>query len=176
MFKPVNIHTDTKLGTIKISSRPEAYVIVLFLAALMGICALPFTGYRNDFIAYISLFFVLGLTVFYGVISRQSVIFENQTHISVRKGLAIWIIPLDAVTGGYTTYNERVSRQSLARSHYLNVELQVNLPDHQRHRIRNGKANIFHYGFSQWGLSQEKIRQEIHAILTEKGIPILTLK
>lgn len=176
MFKAVNIHTDTRSGTIKISSRPEAYAIALFLAGLMGLCALPFTEYRNDFIAYISLVFVLGLTGYYGVISMQSVIFENKTHIRVRKGFISWVIPFEAVTGGYTTYNKRVSRQSLARTHYLNVELQVNLPDHQSHRIRNGKANLFHYGFSQWGPAEEKIRQEIHAIFTENGIPILTLK
>lgn len=176
MFKPVNIHTDPISGTIKISSRPEAYVIVLFLAGLMGLCALPFTEYRNDFIAYISLFFILGLTGYYSVISIQSIIFENKTHISVRKGLAKWTIPFDAIRGGYTTYNEKVSRQSLARTHYLNLELQVNLPDNPKHRIRNGKANLFHYGFSHWGPEQERIRQKIHTILTEKGVPILTLK
>lgn len=176
MLKAVNIHTDTRSGAIKISSRPEAYVIVLFLAGLIGLCVLPFTEYRHDFIAYISLVFVLGLTGYYVVISMQSTIFENKTHIRVRKGLAKWTIPFDTVAGGYTTYNKRVSRQSLARTHYLNVELQVNLPDHQRHRIRNGKANVFHYGFSQWGPAEEKIRQKIHAILTEKGIPILPLK
>lgn len=175
MFKPVNIHTDTKSGTIRISSRPAAFAIVLFIACLIGLCSLPFTEYRNDYFAYIGVFFVLGLTGYYSVISMQTILFENKTNIRVRKGFAAWDIPFDTVTGGYTTYHKRISRQSLARTHYLNFELQVNLPDNQSIGIRNGQANIFHYGFSYWGAEQEGIRKKINDILKEKGIPNLRL-
>lgn len=176
MFKSVKIHTDNSLGTITISSRPAAYVIILFTACLMGLCSLPFSEYHTDYFAYISVFFVLGLSGYYAVISIQSTIFENKTTISIRKGFHRWTIPFDTITGGYTAYNKTVSRQSLAKTHYLNFELQVNLPNNQKYGIRNGKANIFHYGFNQWGEEQEKIREKFNDILEEKGIPNLTLK
>ncbi len=176
MFKPVNIVVDANLGTARISSRPQAFAILLFIASLVGFCALPFTEYRNDYFAYFGLLFVLGLILYYALISMQSTVFEDNTQVRVRKGFKRWNIPYEAVSGGYTAYNQRVSRQSLARTHFLTLELHVNLPENPKQWIRNGKANVFHYGFSQWGREQEEIREKFHAILTEKGIPILTPK
>lgn len=173
MYRSVTIQTNAQLGTITISSKPEASTILLCIACLIGLCSLPFTEYHNDYLAYVGLLFVLGLTVYYAIISRQSAIFENKTHIRVRKGLDSWDIPFEAVTGGYTSYNESVSRQSLVKTHYLDFELQVNSPDNHRRWIRNGKANIFHYGFNQWGREQEIIRKKFNAILEEQGIPNL---
>lgn len=176
MIKPVKIDVDTNLGTITISSRPKAFAIILFIASLIGLCSLPFSEYRHDYFAYSGLVFVMGLTLYYAAISIQRTVFENNTAIRVRKGFQRWKIPLEAVSGGYTTFNTRISRQSLARTHFLNIELQVDLPDNQKYWIRNGTANVFHYGFSQWGREQEQIREKFHDILDEKGIPILTPK
>lgn len=170
MYKPVTIRTDAQEGIVNISSRPAAFAILLFAAGLIGLFSLPFTEYRDDYLAYAGLLFLVGLTAYYAVISSQSTTFANNTRISVRKGFRSWQIPFSKITGGYTSYEATVSRQSLAKTHYLNVELEVDLPDDPARWIRNGKANIFHYGFSQWGAEEEKIRAAFDAILAEKGI------
>jgi hypothetical protein len=174
--KSVKVHTDNNLDTITISSKPEAFSIIFFIAFLIGLCSLPFTEYRNDYIAYISMLFPIGLAAYYFVISIQSIKFENKTTIRIRKGFDSWNIPFKSVTGGYTSYKKVISQSSLQITHYLNFELKVNLPDNKKHWIRNGTANIFHYGFSQWGKEQEKIWEKFNDILNEKDIPNFTPK
>ncbi len=176
LFKSVYIHTDANLGTIKISSKPDAYFIVFLIACLFGLCALPFTEYSNDYFAYISLIYVLVLTAYFCVVYTQVIIFEDKANIRVRKGFSRWNIPFEAVTAGYTTYEKRVSQASRERTHYLNFELKVNLPDNQKHSIRNGTANIFHYGFRYWGKEQDKIWDKFNDILKQKGIANLAQK
>lgn len=176
MFKSVKIKEKPETGIIRISSRPELFAFVLFLASLMGICFLPSTAYRDDYFAYGGLLFLLGLTLYYFIISIQQVTFENKTRVKIRKGWKSWIIPFSAIQGGYTTYRKKTSRQSLQSTHFLNLILKVDLPDDPSHWIRNGKANIFHYGFNQWGVKQEEIWNKLNRILEEKGIPVLTSK
>ncbi len=176
MIKSVNIYEDAKAGVSRVSSRPETFAIALFMASLIGLAILPFTAYQDDLFAYVGIFFLLGLTGYYFVISIQVVTFEQKTQIKVRKGFRAWSIPLDAVTAAYTSYQERTSRQSLQKTHFLNVELQVNLPDKPKHWIRNGNANVFHYGFNHWGAEQEQIRKKFDRIFAEMGIPKLSPK
>lgn len=173
-YKSIKIHTDIKSNTIKISSKPELFSVIFFAAFVIGLCSLPFTEYRNDYIAYACMLFPMGLAAYYFVISTQSVQFENKTHIRVRKGFKSWTIPFESVTGGYTSYKKVISRSSLIGTHYLSFELKVDLPDNQEYWIRNGTANIFYYGFSQWGKEQEKIWKKVNDILDEKDIPNLT--
>jgi len=173
-YQSVKIHTDIKSDTIKIYSQPEMFSVIFFVAFVVGFCSLPFTEYRNDYIAYACMLFPLGLTTYYFVMSRQSIQLKNKTHIKVGKGFSSWNIPFESVTGGYTSYKAVISRSSLARTHYLSFEVKVNLPDNKKHWIRNGTANIFHYGFGQWGKEQEKIWWKFNEILDEKGIPNLT--
>lgn len=173
-YKSIKVHTDIKSDTIKISSKPEVFSFIFFLAFVIGIFSLPFTEYRNDYIAYICMFFPMGLAAYYFAMSTQSVKFENKTYIRVRKGFKSWTIPFESVTGGYTSYRKVISRSSLIGTHYLSFELKVALPDNQEHWIRNGTANIFHYGFSHWGKEAEKVWAEFNNILDEKDIPNLT--
>jgi hypothetical protein len=126
--------------------------------------------------AYVGVFFMLALSLGYFVTSMEGFAFENRTNIKVRKGFDRWNIPFEMVTGGYTSYNERTSRQSLQKTHFISLELKVDLPDNRKHWIRNGNANIFHYGFSRWGAEQEKIWEQFNFIIDEKGIPNLTPK
>lgn len=42
MLRKVFIHENVNSGVIKISSRPEGFAIPLFIASLIGICALLF--------------------------------------------------------------------------------------------------------------------------------------
>lgn len=176
MLRKVSIHEDVSSGIIKISSRPEGFAILLFMAALIGVCALPFSKYRDDYFAYVGLLYLLGLVVYYWIISIQSTTFEKKEVIKVRKGFKSWQIPFGVVKGGYTSYEKKVSRQSLQATHFLNFELQVDLPDNSEQWIRNGKANVFHYGFSQWGPKQQEIWNRFNRILKEKGIPNLSEK
>lgn len=173
-YKSVKVHADPASDVIRISSKPEFFAIVFFLAFAIGLCSLPFTKYRNDYIAYLCMLYPLGLTAKYFSVSIQEIRFENRTSIRVRQGFDRWVIPFESVTGGYISYEKAISRASLTATHYLNFELQVNLPDNKKHCIRNGTANIFHYGFSQWGREQERIWREFNRILDEKGIPNLT--
>jgi hypothetical protein len=152
------------------------FSVVFFVAFVIGLCSLPFTEYRNDFIAYVCILIPMGLAAYYFVISMQSVQFENKTHIRVRKGFSSWNIPFESVTGGYTSYKAVISRASLITTHYIDFELKVNLPDDKKLWIRNGTANVFHYGFSQWGKDEEKIWAKFNDILDEKGIPNLTVQ
>lgn len=173
-YKSIKIHTDIKSDTIKISSKPEVFSVIFFAAFVIGLCSLPFTEYRNDYVAYVCMLFPIGLAAYYFVISTQSVQFENKTYIKVRKGFESWTIPFESVTGGYTSYKKAISRSSLIGTHYLSFELKAALPDNKEHWIRNGTANIFHYGFSQWGKGQEKVWKNFNDILDEKDIPNLT--
>jgi hypothetical protein len=174
LYKSIKIHTDIKSDTIKIYSKPEVFSVIFFAAFVVGLCSLPFTEYRNDYIAYVCMLFPMGLAAYYFVISTQGIQFKNKTNIRVRKGFSRWDIPFESVTGGYTSYKAVISRSSLIKTHYLSFELKVNLSDNKKHWIRNGAANIFHYGFSQWGKEQEKIWAQFNNILDEKGIPNLT--
>ncbi len=174
MFKSIKIKEDADSGNVKISSRPQSYAFILSLAIIVGLSVLPFTEYRNDYLAYIALVFVFGLTIKYFMQSTQSVTFENKTHVKVRKGFITWVISFDSVSGGYTSYKKKFSRQSSTSIHFLSFELRVDLPDNSKHWIRNGKANIFHYGFDQWGKEQEKIWAKFNEILDKNGIPNLT--
>ena len=176
MYKSVKIKRDNKSGNITISSKPEVGFIVFFLICFSGLSALPFSEYRNDYFAYFGLLFVLGITVYYFIGSIQKVTFKNETKITVRKGFIAWEIPFDVVSAGFTSYRKSVSKQSLASTHFLSFELQVNLPDNKKYWIRNGKANIFHYGFDQWGKEQERIWADFNEILDKKGIQNLTAK
>jgi len=168
-FKPVKIQKDR--NTIKISSKPSLYYIVFCIAGLIGLLSLPNSEYRHDYFAYIGLIFVIVLTAYYFVTCLQVTVFENKTNISVKKGFKKWNIPFEVVTGGYTSYKKYVSRASLERTHYLIFELKVNLPDNPKQWIRNGHANIFRYGFNEWGDEQNKIWDDFNTILNEKGIP-----
>jgi hypothetical protein len=168
------VYTDNNLDIIRISGKPEVFSAIFFIAFVIGLCSLPFTEYRNDYIAYICMLFPMGLAAYYFIISMQVVQFENKTKIRVRKGFKSWSIPFESVTGGYTSYKKVISRSSLIGTHYLSFELNVDLPDNKDHWIRNGTANIFHYGFSQWGKEQEKIWAKFNDILDEKDIPNLT--
>lgn len=176
MFRKVTIHEDTNSGVISISSRPEGFAVLLFIAALIGIFALALSEDKNDYFAYAGLLFLLGLVGYYFVISIQSVTFEKRDVIKVRKGFKSWQFPFESVSGGYTSYEKRVSRQSLQATHFLSFELQIDLPDQPGHWIRNGKANVFHYGFSQWGPKQQEIWDKFNRILNDKDIPNLTAK
>lgn len=173
-YKLVKVDTDANLDIIKISSKPEVFSIVFLVAFLIGLCSLPFTEYRHNYFVYICMLYPIGLATNYFVIGIQDIRFENQTKISVRKGFDSWSIPFESVTGGYTSWEQVISKTSLTRTYYLSLKLKVNLPDNKKHRIRNGTANIFHYGFSQWGKEQEKIWRQFNNILNEKGIPNLT--
>lgn len=176
MLRAVKIHTDSELDVIQIYSRPEWFSVVFFIAFLIGLCSLPFTEYRNNYIVYICMLYPMGLAINYFVISLQAITFENQTKIQVRKGFDSWDIPFEAITGGYTSYEKVITQANLTKTYYLDFELKVNLPDNKKHCIRNGTANIFHYGFSQWGQEQQKIWVKFNDILDEKGIPNLTLQ
>ena len=176
MLRKVSIHENVNSGVIKISSRPEGFVIPLFIASLIGICALPSTEYRDDYFAYVGLLYLLGLVVYYFIMSIQSVTFKKKEVIKVRKGFKSWQFPFEVVSGGFTSYEKRVSRQSFQTTHFLNLELQVDLPDDSSQWIRNGKANVFHYGFSHWGPKQQEIWDKFNRILKDKGIPNLTPK
>jgi len=168
-FKSVKIQKDK--NTIKISSKPSFYYIVFFIAGLIGLFSLPHSEYRHDYFAYMGLIFVLVLTSYYFVTCLQETVFENKTNITVKKGFKKWNIPFEVVSGGYTSYKKFTSQASLERTHYLNFELKVNLPNNSNHWIRNGHANVFRYGFNEWGDEQNKIWDELNAILNEKGIP-----
>lgn len=176
MYKSIKIHQTNNSEIIKISSKPQPYFILFFLVCLIGLSALPFSEYRYDYFAYLGLLFVLGITIYYFIGSVQSITFENKANIKVRKGFDSWTIPYEVVTGGFTSYKKSVSNQSLASTHFLSFELEVNLPDNKKHWIRNGKANIFHYGFDQWGKEQEKIWEKFNEILGVKEIQNLTVK
>ena len=176
MYKSVQILVNTKKDTVEISSKPDAYFIFFFAVCLIGLFSLPFSEYRKEYFAYIGMLYLLVLTIFYFVKSIQKIIFENQTNIRVRKGFNSWNIPFESVTGGHTSYNKKISRASLESTHFLTFELKVNLADNPKFWIKNGKANIFYYGFRHWGDEQEKIRDKFNDILNEKGIPNLTQK
>lgn len=176
MFRKVSINENINSGVIRISSRPEGYAILLFMAALIGVCALPLSKYRDDYFAYVGLLYLLGLVAYYFIISIQSVTFVKKDTIVVRKGFRSWQFPFEAVSGGYTSYEKRVSRQSLQATHFFNFELQVDLPENSKQWIRNGKANVFHYGFSQWGSKQQELWNKCNDILNDKGIPNLSSK
>ncbi|MBT34293.1 MAG: hypothetical protein CMO01_31900 [Thalassobius sp.] len=171
MYKLIKIHADTKLDTINISSRPQASFVLLLLACFAGLCTIPFTDFRNDIFSYVGVFFVFGGTLYYLVTNFQIVTFENKTNIKVRKGFSTWNIPFESVTGGYTTYYQRKNQKSLETTHFLNFELQVNLPENKYNWVKNGTTNIFHYAFSHWGHDQEDIWKKLNNILDEKGIP-----
>ena len=175
-YKSIKIHTDIKSDTIRIYSKPEAFSVIFFVAFTIGLCSLPFTEYRDDYVAYASILFPMGLAAYYFIISTQGVQFKNKTNIRVRKGFGSWNIPFESVTGGYTSYESVISRSSLIRTHYLSFELKVNLSDQKKYWIRNDTANIFHYGFSQWGKDEEKIWAKFNDILNEKDIPNLTVQ
>ncbi|MFH7242678.1 MAG: hypothetical protein ACHWZW_07485 [Spirulina sp.] len=175
-YKSVTVHRNPNLDIIKISSQPEAFSIVFFIALLIGIVSLPFTEYRNNYMAYIGLLYPIGLVVGYFILSTQDAKFENKTKVSIRKGFDTWSIPFETVTGGYASCRVKTSQASLIKTYYLDFELRVNLPDNKKYSIRNGTANIFHYGFSQWGKEQEKIWAKFNEILDEKGISNLTLE
>lgn len=172
--KSVKVRMDANSDMIRISSSPEMFSIVFFVALLVGLFALPFTEYRNNYFVYICILYPMGLAAKYYTISIQDVRFENKSRIRIRKGLNTWSIPFESVTGGYTTYKKVVTQANLTRTYYLDFELKVNLPDNKKHYIRNGTANIFHYGFSQWGREQEKIWAKFNDILDGKDIPNLT--
>lgn len=174
--QPVRIDTDIHRDRVKVSTKPEVWGIVFFVACLIGLVSLPFSAYRHDYMAYAGLCFMLVLSAGYFVTSIEGFVFENKTNIRVRKGFNRWNIPFEAVTGGYTSYNAQTSRQSLQKTHFLSLELKVDLPDNKKHWIRNGAANIFHYGFSRWGTEQEKIWEQLNRILDDNGIPNLTPK
>lgn len=176
MLKAVNIRENAKRGTFTITSRPAGFSILFFLAGLVGLGLLPTSEYRGDYLAYGGLLFIVGLSVYYFVMSSQVVVFQAEVQVRVRHGFAVWTIPFDAISGGFTTYQEKVSRQSLAKTHFLDLELRVNLPDHRAHRIRNGTANVFHYGFSYWGPEQESIRAKLHHLLKAQNIPLVARK
>ncbi|UZR97702.1 hypothetical protein [Chondrinema litorale] len=174
MYKLVKIHKDNNLDTIKISSRPQAGFVLLLLACLAGLCTIPFTDYRNDFFSYVGVFFVFGGTLYYLVTNFQVTTFENKTNIKVRKGFSTWQIPFDCVSGGYTNYYKKVTRQSGNTTHFLDLELHVSLPENKNQWIRNGKANVFNYAFSNWGYEQQNTWEKLNEILDEKGIPNYT--
>lgn len=174
MFKSIKIHTDINSDTIKIHSKPEVFSVVFFMVFVVGLGLLPFTEYRSNYVVYICMLFPMGLAAYYFVMSMQGVRFKNKTEVRVRKGFDSWNIPFESITGGYVLCKEVVSRSSLVTTYYLNFELKVDLPDNKKRWIRNGAANIFHYGFSQWGKEQEKIWEKFNDILEEKDIPNLT--
>lgn len=173
-IKPVAIRADPRSDTIKISSRPEIFALILGAAGFTGLCVLPFTEYRNDYFAYIGMLFIITLTGYYVFNSIQVISFENRTNIHVRQGILAWNIPFESVTGGYTSYNVFTSGKSHDKTHFLSFRLKVDLPDNKRRSIRNGTATVFHYGFSQWGAEQEKLWQQFNDILDDKGIQNLT--
>lgn len=172
-YKSVTIKFDPSNGTTRIASKPETFFLIFFFVLLTGLICLPFSSYKNDFFAYAGLLFVFGLTICTFLSSIQIILFDKSC-IRVRKGFKSWYIPLNLVKGGYTVYKKSTSRASLESTHFLNVELKVDLPNDKNKWIRNGSANIFHYGFNTWGSDQNQLWDKFQDIFEANGIPILT--
>jgi hypothetical protein len=174
LVNPVKFKTDHSNNSVMIYTRPQAYFVVVFLACLIGLCYLPFSEFKNDYFAYVGLLFVITLFTYYFITNNQSVCFEKNLLVKVRKGFSHWIIPVTAIKGGYTSYHKASSQQTRENTHFIDFELKVNLPDNHKHWIRNGTANIFSYGFHTWGSEQIKIWDKFNQILRDNKIPVLT--
>ncbi len=176
LVSPVKFKTNQANDSVTIYTKPEAYFVVVFLACVIGLCCLPFSSFKNDYFAYLGLIFVLVLLTYYFVTNNQSVCFQKNQHIKVRKGITHWSIPVTVIEGGYTSYRMLSSQQTRENTHFLEFELKVNLPDCHKHRISNGIANIFTYGFHHWGSEQNKLWEKFNQILRDNSIPVLTVE
>ena len=176
LASPVKFKTNHTKNSVTIYTRPEAYFVVVFLTCVMGLCCLPFSDFKNDYFAYIGLIFALVLFIYYFVTNNQSVCFQKNQRIKVRKGITHWSIPVTVVEGGYTSYRMLSSQQTRENTHFLDLELKVNLPDSHKHRISNGIAHIFSYGFHHWGSEQDKVWDKLNQILRDNNIPVLTVE
>jgi hypothetical protein len=174
MLPPVKVKHDKKAGRIIIKSVPELFGLVFFSVGLAALCSLPFSEYHKDPSAYFGVLFIVGLAGYYIIIGFQAVTFERGKPIGIRKGFEKWTLPFEAVSGRYTVYEKRVSNQSHNVTYYFDLELEVDLPNNPKQWIRNGKANAFHYGFSNWGSLEQRIWDTVNAGLDDLGIPDLT--
>jgi len=172
LVSPVKIKTNQTDKSVTIYVRPDAYFTAIFMACLIGLGYLPFSDFKFDYYAYVGLTFVIFLMIYYFISCNQSVCFVKNSCLSVRKGFRRWRIPLSAIKSGYTAYRKVTSQPTRLNTHFIDIELKVNLPDNPKHWIRNGHANIFSYGFHYWGAAQNTLWDQINQILNDNNIPV----